>query len=444
MKCIIWGVGERGKRIASRLPYDDVVAFIDSNRAGECYAGKKVLSFQEYLQKYSEYFILVTPLKSEEIQQELKEKGINHFWNMADCPSELQGVVEFEGFDKYIKSYNEGKRYGIYGTSFYSIYFYELLYKSGCETLYLIPEPDADLNKVRKIMEAYDFVQMIPQKEWKCCVDEIYVTVDIREEAVRLLHKLGILVKNVFDLSRILSRYKNQKISKFKDRHKGEKCFIVATGPSLRMEDLDILKQYGERSIGVNRIYLAFEQTQWRPDYYIVCDMYCIEESEDEIKRISVENKFVADTYPKFWEHEVPDNIYKYHGHFSYTENRLPAFSDDITCGMYQCGTVTYDALQLAVYLGFRKIYLLGVDFDFSADYKAKSNHFTDNYYSEKSRTAYFERELQMKAYLAAKEYAEAHGIKIYNATRGGKLEVFERVDFDSLFAEKSEEKSVE
>jgi hypothetical protein len=172
--------------------------------------------------------------------------------------------------------------------------------------------------------------------------------------------------------------------------------------------------------------------------------MYCIEESEDEIKRISVENKFVADTYPKFWEHEVPDNIYKYHGHFSYTENRLPAFSDDITCGMYQCGTVTYDALQLAVYLGFRKIYLLGVDFDFSADYKAKSNHFTDNYYSEKSRTAYFERELQMKAYLAAKEYAEAHGIKIYNATRGGKLEVFERVDFDSLFAEKSEEKSVE
>ena len=37
-------------------------------------------------------------------------------------------------------------------------------------------------------------------------------------------------------------------------------------------------------------------------------------------------------------------------------------------------------------------------------------------------------------AYQSAKKYADAHGIKIYNATRGGNLEVFERVDFDSLF----------
>ena len=37
-------------------------------------------------------------------------------------------------------------------------------------------------------------------------------------------------------------------------------------------------------------------------------------------------------------------------------------------------------------------------------------------------------------AYEVAKENAEKKGIKIYNATRGGKLEVFERVDFDSLF----------
>lgn len=36
--------------------------------------------------------------------------------------------------------------------------------------------------------------------------------------------------------------------------------------------------------------------------------------------------------------------------------------------------------------------------------------------------------------YQAARRYAETHGIKIYNATRGGELEVFERVDFDSLF----------
>ena len=37
-------------------------------------------------------------------------------------------------------------------------------------------------------------------------------------------------------------------------------------------------------------------------------------------------------------------------------------------------------------------------------------------------------------AYKSAKKYADSHGIRIYNATRGGKLEVFERIDFDSLF----------
>ncbi len=34
---------------------------------------------------------------------------------------------------------------------------------------------------------------------------------------------------------------------------------------------------------------------------------------------------------------------------------------------------------------------------------------------------------------MAAKNYADSHGIKILNATRGGKLEVFERVNFDEI-----------
>ena len=38
------------------------------------------------------------------------------------------------------------------------------------------------------------------------------------------------------------------------------------------------------------------------------------------------------------------------------------------------------------------------------------------------------------QSYIAARRFAEKHGVKIYNATRGGKLEVFERVNFDKLF----------
>ncbi len=42
-------------------------------------------------------------------------------------------------------------------------------------------------------------------------------------------------------------------------------------------------------------------------------------------------------------------------------------------------------------------------------------------------------------AFNVAKEYADQNGVKIYNATRGGMLESFERIDLDSLFSNKEE-----
>jgi len=89
-----------------------------------------------------------------------------------------------------------------------------------------------------------------------------------------------------------------------------------------------------------------------------------------------------------------------------------------------------YDgALQLAAYMGFTEIYLLGTDCQQYDD--DEKMHFTSDYSVVKS---ILNLNKIISAYEVAKEYAEAHGIKIYNATRGGSLEVFQRVDFDSLF----------
>lgn len=96
--------------------------------------------------------------------------------------------------------------------------------------------------------------------------------------------------------------------------------FYCATGPSLKMEDLDTLNQQGEYSIGVNRIYLAFDKTDWRPDYYVVCDVNCIQESVEEIKQIKEPIKFVSDLYPGFGKimyrmiHIDIISIYRFHG----------------------------------------------------------------------------------------------------------------------------------
>ena len=103
-------------------------------------------------------------------------------------------------------------------------------------------------------------------------------------------------------------------------------------------------------------------------------------------------------------------------------------FSDDPYAIVYHGMTVTYSAMQLAVYMGFKEIYLLGCD----CDYSGEKQHFMD--YGLKTETADNPESKAIAAYTTAKNYADEHGIKIYNATRGGKLEVFERVDLDSLF----------
>ena len=44
--------------------------------------------------------------------------------------------------------------------------------------------------------------------------------------------------------------------------------------------------------------------------------------------------------------------------------------------------------------------------------------------------------DMMISAYKVAKEYADRNNVKIMNATRGGMLEVFERVDLDALLSE--------
>jgi hypothetical protein len=109
---------------------------------------------------------------------------------------------------------------------------------------------------------------------------------------------------------------------------------------------------------------------------------------------------------------------------------------------VYNGATVTYSCLQLAVNMGFKEIYLLGVDNSYSLALRKngelvqtnlEQDHFSPGY-SAYPNMHLFKIDIVNAAYQSARNYAESHGIKIYNATRGGKLEVFERVDFDSLF----------
>ena len=58
--------------------------------------------------------------------------------------------------------------------------------------------------------------------------------------------------------------------TKFKDIHRGERCFVILTGPSLTLSDVNLLKN--EVTFAVNSCIKLFSKTSWRPNYYVMTD----------------------------------------------------------------------------------------------------------------------------------------------------------------------------
>ena len=105
---------------------------------------------------------------------------------------------------------------------------------------------------------------------------------------------------------------------------------------------------------------------------------------------------------------------------------------------MTSSGSVAYAMLQFAFYMGFEEIYLLGFDHNFSKiEVNGKeivNENVTDHFASYNDVvTGAVNVDKLTRGFMEAKQYADTHGVRIFNATRGGKLDVFERVDLDEI-----------
>jgi hypothetical protein len=256
----------------------------------------------------------------------------------------------------------------------------------------------------------------------------------VKRSILKFSYKTKKYIKeSIFSFSRNGKNIKN-----LRNIHLGKRCFIIGNGPSLTTADLDKLKN--EISFAFNRIYYIFDKTNWRPTYYCSEDDKTIFKSKVEINQLKIENKFFPVNFP--WDYKIHFKNANYYL-FKYGDRNVePRFSEDIVKGIYWGNTVAYTAIQMAVYMGIKEIYLLGVDHNFSKmvndkgeiviDETAK-DYFSEKYNKDKDDLYIPNIEISTRAFTAAKKYADKHSIKIYNATRGGKLEVFERVDFEKI-----------
>lgn len=223
----------------------------------------------------------------------------------------------------------------------------------------------------------------------------------------------------------------------WKNSKKGKRCFLIGNGPSLKVEDLEKLKN--EDCFGVNEIHRIFSQTTWRPQYITIKDRYT-KSTPEEIEKLDCEMVFLGDYYWRYNPIYRKDAICV-REIYGFNTNKYK-FSGDLRKGTYSAPTVVYTAMQIIAHFGYSEVYLLGFDHSYTFEFDKKGRVINTG----KENTHFFKDDKasdiignvwgMTKAYEAFKEYADKNGIIVKNATRGGKLEIFERVDFDSLFRE--------
>ena len=232
-----------------------------------------------------------------------------------------------------------------------------------------------------------------------------------------------------------------------KNRHKGEKCYIVALGPSLTIDDLDSINRHGEICFSVNGIFGLFDKTSWRPNYYFMSDP-----PEDDTCQFMKDferrkSDFDVCFYNQFFRSKYRDDAIPYKANTAHNVlqnskckwiRRLDyrcKFSRDASKFVYDGNTCIISVIQLAYYMGFSRIYLLGADcsskdtmhhadgvafeiVDMDGEKKAWDDMQIDYYYMNKD--------------LIKKKIP----IEIINVTRGGSLEVFPRMTLEESLGE--------
>ena len=248
-------------------------------------------------------------------------------------------------------------------------------------------------------------------------------------------------MKNKIQLEKYYRSNSCEKLKTFKNKHNGERCFIIGNGPSLKHEDLNILKK--EITFATHRIYNIFDQTDWRPTYYMGQDFVLLNKIQNEARKVEAQNKFFPVNVKWIHNFAIDDAIYYYLNSEEYYPN-LPKFSTDVSRQIYEGYSVTYGAIQLAVYMGFKEIYLLGVDFNYSLTVDSQGKRINHegvkDYFSKDNNIGLKLPNLEnsLLGFRSARKFADENGVILKNATRGGKLEVFERIGLEDILNERN------
>jgi hypothetical protein len=212
------------------------------------------------------------------------------------------------------------------------------------------------------------------------------------------------------------------------------RAWIVGNGPSLSRTNLD--KLIGETTFACNNIHLIYGQTRWRPTYYIRGEEAGYLEPEHWIDSMNIQMAGESEIWCNEWfQREHPGykptrkvNTIKSCAHYQRNFNDPASphlWHMPVLCAF---GSSVNVAVQIAVQLGYGPLYLVGCDLDYK---NGKPNHFSSEYENGLEKDNMYQNSNALAAHMVA---ARSCPVPIYNATIGGVLEAFPRVEFESLF----------
>lgn len=254
-----------------------------------------------------------------------------------------------------------------------------------------------------------------------------------------------------------------KKFEDYKNFYRNERCFLMGNGPSLLQMDLEKLRN--EYVFGFNKCYLLYDSISWRPSFYAAVDTLVLPDIADELNQLTSGfpntqyffplkyyfNKTIFHRDNTIWFQQIGTSIYGLPDSY---------FSTNALEFIRSPNTVVITGLQLAVYMGFNPIYLIGCDtnyvipdnvtkektmldvatgekiegYEILSNSDNDPNHFSPNYFGSGSKWHAPNVNGMIFGYQMAKQVCDRLDVRVLNATVGGMLEVFPRINFDNLF----------
>ena len=248
-----------------------------------------------------------------------------------------------------------------------------------------------------------------------------------------------------FDISGVNGSDRNMLIRNMQFRNKYEKrrCFIIGNGPSLNQLDLSLLKN--DITIAMNRFDQHPILGAWQPNFLCMFDpaaSFARPDLREQMKTVlkgvtprdgfffHISNKPIIESFG-IGSHKV---------FFAKTNLDVKLLTNtdrewDLTGPVPGGWSTSVLALILAMYLGCKEIYMVGMDHNWLAD-KTYCTHFYQ--YQEEEHQTYVEMMEYVlkvfKGYEVIKKYACQRDIRILNATPDSYLDVFPRVKYETVF----------